>query len=171
MYSFDRDSAHFVVLNEYYDGRGAKGSPGDITDATMAWLKADLEANRKKAVFVFGHEPAFPEHRHVGDSLDQFPAHRDAFWTLLAEHRVSAFLVGHTHYYSRLLRQGVWQIDAGQIRGVFAKGANDRHNTIVLVRVGASTVRYGVMQASGEQPFEFKPTVEWTEPLASHATR
>jgi 3',5'-cyclic AMP phosphodiesterase CpdA len=164
MYSFDRDGAHFVVLNEYYDGRRPTGSPGDITDATMAWLKADLERNQRKTVFVFGHEPAYPEHRHVGDSLDQFPAHRDAFWRLLGKHHVSAFFVGHTHYYSRTLRQGVWQIDAGQVRGVFAKGQNDGRNTVVLVRVGEAGVRYGVTQSTGERPFDFEATAEWSAP-------
>jgi 3',5'-cyclic AMP phosphodiesterase CpdA len=170
MYSFDHDDAHFIVVNEYYDGQKPTGSSGDITEATLAWLKADLERNRKRPIFVFGHEPAFPEYRHVGDSLDQFPAHRDAFWDLLVERGVSAFFVGHTHYYSRTSRRGVWQIDAGQIRGVFAREENDRRNTIVLVRVGEAGVRYAVMQSGGERPFEFKPAVEWSD-LRRHAAR
>jgi hypothetical protein len=76
-------------------------------------------------VFVFVHEPAFPEKRHVGDSLDEYPANRDNFWALLEEYNVSAVICGHIHYYYK--RQGnadnigdVWQVvdgSAGKDRG------------------------------------------------------
>ncbi|MHC4487802.1 MAG: hypothetical protein ACYSW7_01300 [Planctomycetota bacterium] len=69
-YSWDYGNAHFVALNQYYDGVSDTGTDGDIVDELYYWLVADLEANTKPVVFIFGHEPAYPEYRHVGDSLD-----------------------------------------------------------------------------------------------------
>jgi hypothetical protein len=120
-YSFDYKNAHFVVLNEYYNGIGDKKTDGDIVPELLSWLKNDLDENTKPFVFVFGHEPAFSmpdEHwknnRHYGDSLDKYPENRDAFWNLLEDKRVAAYICGHTHRYSHYQRDGgkVWQITA-----------------------------------------------------------
>jgi len=93
-WSMDVENVHFVFLNEYLTGDGRVG------DSDYNWLVNDLNANTKPAVFVIGHEPAFPENRHVGDSLDALPAERDRFWNLLNERKVLAYICGHTHVYS-----------------------------------------------------------------------
>jgi len=118
-YSFDFKNAHFVVLNEYYDGASDTGTDGDIVPELFTWLKNDLDKNTKPFIFVFGHEPAFPmpdeywkNDRHYGDSLDKYPENRDAFWNLLEDKRVAAYICGHTHLYSHYQHNGgnVWQI-------------------------------------------------------------
>ena len=118
-YSFDYQNAHFVVLNEYYDGVSDTGANGDIVPELLSWLKDDLGKNEKPIIFVFGHEPAFPkpdsywdEGRHYGDSLDQCPENRDAFWALLEEKNIVAYICGHIHRYSRYQHEGgkVWQV-------------------------------------------------------------
>ncbi len=118
-YSWDYGSAHLVVLNEYWNGRTKKGSDtatdGDIVPALRDWLEADLAANQKPFVFVFGHEPAFAEHRHVGNTLDGHMTNRDAFWAVLNKHHVQAFISGHIHYYYKELHDGVWQISDGSV--------------------------------------------------------
>ena len=123
-YSWDYGNAHFIMLNEYWDGayNDAATIYGDIVPELHDWLADNLAANTKPFVFIFGHEPAFPYNRHVGDSLDRNPARRDAFWSLLESEGVSAYMVGHTHYYSK--HQGdkdnvgeVWQLDVGNARG------------------------------------------------------
>jgi len=127
-YSWDYGRAHFVVLNVYWDGGRNEGSgpgkgsdtagKGDIVPALYRWLEEDLAACNKPFVFVFGHEPAFPLIRHEGDSLDADEKNRDNFWKLLETHHTTAYICGHTHYYSA--RKGdahnkgqVWQITAG----------------------------------------------------------
>ena len=129
-YSWDYGNVHFIALNQYWNGGTTEGSgnstsgsdtatDGDIVPELRNWLAANLSAHKiKPFVFVFGHEPAFPYNRHVGDSLDLYPANRDALWSLLESERVQVFFVGHTHYYSK--HQGdknnvgqVWQLDAG----------------------------------------------------------
>lgn len=114
-YSFDVEYAHFVVLNEYFDGTSETGTDGDVEDVQYAWLADDLERNTLPIVVVFGHEPAYPVLFHSGDSLDQYPAHRDRFWDLLESRRVAAFISGHTHERAALRRTsgGTWQINVG----------------------------------------------------------
>ena len=126
-YSFDHHNAHFVALNVYCDADAPWGIDGSITDILYEWLAADLAQTEKEHIFVFGHEPAFPhpdvetgQANHVGDSLDQYPQARDRFWSLLQAHQVVAYIHGHTHTYSAVPVQGVWELDAGQSMGVRA---------------------------------------------------
>jgi hypothetical protein len=123
-YSWDYENTHLVVLNEYWNGKKAPGSDvatdGDIVPALRKWLEADLAANHKPFTFVFGHEPAFPKHRHVGNSLDEHLENRNAFWDVLKKYHVRAFVSGHVHFYYKELHDGVYQIcdgTAGSVRG------------------------------------------------------
>jgi len=133
-YSFDHGNVHFVMLNEYWNGKSDPGSDyatdGDIVPALRDWLEADLKATDKPFIFVFGHEPAFPQNRHTGDSLDLYLENRDAFWSLLAKYKVQAFFSGHIHYYYKETKDGVYQISDG------AAGKNvEGHQTYLNVVV------------------------------------
>lgn len=126
-YSFDYHNAHFVALNVYCDADAPWGIDGSVTDTLYEWLLKDLEATDKPHIFVFGHEPAFPQPdvetgqvRHLGDSLDQYPEARDRFWSLLQDQGALAYIHGHTHTYSATQIAGVWQLDAGHAMGVRA---------------------------------------------------
>jgi len=136
MYSFDYENAHFIILNEYYDGKSDTGTDGNITDPVYNWLMEDLNMNHKPVIFVIGHEPAFPEAdaeskriRHKNDCLNQYPENRDRFWNLLSEYSVTAYICGHTHNYSAIEINGVWQIDAGHSRGIRDR---DSRSTYIL---------------------------------------
>lgn len=138
-YSFDYQNAHFVVLNEYYDGSSDTGTDGDVVDALYNWLADDLAATTKQHIFVFGHEPAYPQpdadngrSRHIGDSLNKYPARRDRFWELLRDQGVVAYFCGHTHSYSAVRIDGVWQLDAAHCRGAGDTGAP---STFLIIRV------------------------------------
>jgi hypothetical protein len=147
-YSFDHGNAHFVVLNEYCDSNGDGVTSGDVTDHVYEWLVNDLENTAQEHVFVFGHEPAYPQPdadngrlRHVGDSLDQYPERRNRFWGLLKEKGVVAYICGHTHNYSAVRIEGVWQLDAGHARGI---GDTRAQSTFAVIEVGEGVVRYEV---------------------------
>jgi len=164
-YSWDYANAHFIQLNEYWNGSSDIGTNGDIVPALYNWLATDLAANTRPFVFVFGHEPAFPYNRHVGDSLDAHPANRDAFWQLLEDNDVHAFFVGHTHVYSK--HQGdknhvgkVWQIDAGA-------AGNGGIETFVDVIVTDTEVTYDVYNNSGGTWHKHEG---WSEPIPEPAT-
>jgi len=147
-YSFDFENAHFVVINQYYDGQSdttceapaCKDTDGDICKSLYEWLKNDLEANSKPFIFVFGHEPivSIPDyhngrHRHKGDNLDAHPENSHRFQMLLRKHKVTAYFCGHTHDFSFAKINGLWQLDAAHCRGIGDKGAR---STFLKVWVG-----------------------------------
>lgn len=143
-YAFDYENAHFVVLNLYCDAAGDAVTDGDVPDHLYSWLAADLAATDRPHIFVFGHEPAYPQpdadtgrQRHMEDSLNTHPARRDRFWNLLRERGVRAYICGHTHNYSALQVDGLWQLDAGHARGIGDTGAP---STFILVRVDGPSV-------------------------------
>lgn len=145
-YSFDYGNAHFVVLNEYCDATGDTVTDGDVPDHLYNWLVADLSATQRTHVFVLGHEPAYPQpdadngrERHIDDSLNAHPANRDRFWSLLKAADVVAYICGHTHNYSAVNVEGVWQLDAGHARGLGDTGAR---STFILVRVDGPVVTF-----------------------------
>ncbi|TET54000.1 MAG: hypothetical protein E3J64_02675 [Anaerolineales bacterium] len=53
--------------------------------------------------------------------------------------RVTAYICGHTHNYSAVNIDGVWQIDAGHARGLGDTGAR---STFVLIQVDGPIVTY-----------------------------
>jgi len=164
-YSFDHESAHFVVLNQYYDGQTDAALDGDVCDALLAWLAEDLAANTKPIVFVLGHEPTVAvgdlsngRVRHRGDSLDKYPEHNHAFWSLLRQHNVVAYICGHTHNTSVAKVNGVWQIDAGHARGLGDKGTP---STFVKVFVEPDGVRCRVYRGDKDAR-TYRPVFEET---------
>ena len=150
-YAVDIENVHLVMLNEYCDEAGDTATHGDVPDHLYEWLAADLATTDQEHIIVFGHEPAYPQpdratgrSRHVGDSLDQHPATRDRFWALLREHGVLAYVCGHTHNYSALFIDGVWQIDVGHARGVADAGAP---STYVLLHIARDDVSFGAYRS------------------------
>jgi 3',5'-cyclic AMP phosphodiesterase CpdA len=124
-FSFDYGDAHFVVLNQYFDGVRDWGLKGEIVPELLEWLEADLTATTKKHIFVFGHEPLIPmpdmdngRLRHQGDSLDENPENAFALHQLLKKYGVKAYVCGHTHNTSYAKINGLWQLDPGHARGL-----------------------------------------------------
>ena len=153
-YSFDHGPAHFVVLNQYYNGKADIGSRGDVVDPLYQWLRTDLDANRKPIVFVVGHEPIIPigdmdngRLRHKGDSLDAYPANARRFLDLMRQHRVTAYLTAHSHNTSVTNLAGVWQIDAGHARGLGDKGVR---SSFLKLHVQPSGCRVDIYRDDGK---------------------
>ena len=145
-YSFDYENTHFIVLNEYCNEESDIGTAGDIGDTIYTWLESELKNTNKENIFVIGHEPAYPQPddesgrlRHKGDSLDQYTENRDRFWDLLVDNSVIAYFCGHTHNYSALEIDGIWQIDAGHARGM---GDTEAKSTYIVVSINDNVVEY-----------------------------
>ncbi len=143
-YSFESGNVHIAMLNEYYDGTSDRAGDGDVADALYSWLEADLSANKKPVVFVVGHEPAYPQPdadngrlRHEYDSLNSHPASRDRFWNLLSAKNVTAYICGHTHDFSAVKINNVWQIDVGHARGSADTGAMSTFIMFYMMNDGA----------------------------------
>lgn len=127
-YSWNHGDAHFVMINECFDGIDDIGSiEGNWNPALNAWLEADLAANLHPLTFVFGHFPAYPQpdrdtglQLHATDTdFNAFDGgvYRDALWSLLVSHGVTAYVCGHSHTASAVQIDGVWQIDMAHARG------------------------------------------------------
>jgi hypothetical protein len=145
-FSFDYENTHFVILNEYCDLDNETRTDGAIVDALYDWLAEDLQATSQEHILVFGHEPAFPEPddelgiiRHKEDSLDKYPITRDRFWALLKEDHVEAYFVGHTHSYSAVNLDGIWQVDAGHSMGAWTQSTP---STFIVVNVAGNRIMY-----------------------------
>jgi len=124
-YSFDWGNCHFVVLNQYYDGKSDMGTDGDVVPELLEWLEQDLVRNQKKFIFVFGHEPIFsmPDMdsgrvRHFDNSLNKYMDNNVAFLQLLRKYEVIAYICGHSHNTSYANINGLWQLDTGHSRGL-----------------------------------------------------
>jgi hypothetical protein len=148
-YSFDYQNAHFIILNEYYNGTKDTGANGDVVDALYQWLKDDLAGNDKPFILIFGHKPAFPQPdmdtgagRHIGSSLDLHPQNRDRFWKLLNLYGVAAYFCGHTHIYNSYFYDGVWQINSGQASGESA----EYPSTFIMVKVEDTRITFQAFQ-------------------------
>jgi len=145
-YSFSYGSAHFIMLNEYCDQSGADVTDGDIPDHLYKWLAEDISNTLQSQIFIFGHEPAYPQPdrdngrvRHLTDSLNQHPANRDRFWNLLQNQGILAYICGHTHNYSIVKLNDVWQIDVGHARGIGDTGAR---STFVAIHIEGESVTF-----------------------------
>lgn len=158
-YSFDYDNAHFVVVNDYCDNDGDNVTDGDITDHLYNWLANDLAATNKEHIFVIGHEPAYPQPdadngraRHMDDSLNAYPANRDRFWNLLKKAGVVAYICGHTHNYSIVKIDGVWQLDSGHARGQGDIGAP---STFLIIHVNGGTVEFNAYRDTHDEVYDY----------------
>jgi hypothetical protein len=119
--------------------------------ALRTWVDTDLAASSQPHKFVFVHEPAYPEVRHIGDSLDANPANRDAFVTMLDNNGTETLFVGHDHYYHHdvaseyPLLGNMHQVDAGQIQG---PGSGGDGSTIIYVLVDGDMTTYKVYRST-----------------------
>lgn len=164
-YSFDFGNSHFIALNEYYNGSSDAVGKGDVPDAALAWLKADLAATRQPLIWVFGHKPieSLPDMdtgkiSHKGESVTTNAARLEHFMQLLKEHRVRAYICGHTHKTSVAKVKGVWQADSGHSRGAGDKGTP---STFLRFRIAGLRTWVDVYRAdeNGEH-YTVKKTVE-----------
>ncbi|MGD9494724.1 MAG: metallophosphoesterase [Armatimonadota bacterium] len=102
-FSFDYGGCHFIILDSE-----SLGSEGKITGRQLQWLKQDLAAHQDaKFTFVALHRPLYPVNGHVGSSLDEFPAERDALHALFVQQGVDAVFCGHEHLYNHQRRDGI----------------------------------------------------------------
>ena len=94
-YSYDYGNAHFVVLDTW----------GANTNAAMySWLQSDLQANAKKFVVCYFHNPPYTKGTHDSDnSTDDLPSFhvRQYILPILEANNVDLVLSGHSHVYER----------------------------------------------------------------------
>ena len=108
IYSFDHRDSHFVMLDT-----AIFKNFHSIGQEQMRWLEDDLKTNQGKNIFVFGHDPAYPVHDHIGSSLDKYLSQRDDLWAIFKKYKIKAYICGHEHLYNTSIHEGIYQIISG----------------------------------------------------------
>jgi len=155
-YYYDHQNCRFIAVDAY----NIFGRYGMINDAGREWVSKVIVGAPEgvENIFIFFHEPAYPQFRHVGDSFDEDPVLRDKFWQMLAGYgdKVKAVFCGHTHYYYRAEYQGIWQISSGSI-------GNNRETSFVVVNVSGSRVDFQAFHAENGPDKPFTPLDTWAD--------
>ncbi len=132
-WSFDYGNfAHIIFTNQYWNY-----SDGGYIQDQLDWIESELASNTNRQCFVFGHEPAYPANRHVGDSLDIDTDMRDDFWDILVKYNARFYACGHTHYtrcyeHDGILESGnCTQVNAGSLMR-YGASENDIMSFVVV---------------------------------------
>ena len=103
VYSFDWGNSHFVSIdNCRYDSKRHDNGMYQLSDEELQWLDNDLKNAQSRGVrhiFVMAHANAF----NVGGTergMSEYPAERDAFWQILVNYNVDAYITGHNHMFN-----------------------------------------------------------------------
>jgi hypothetical protein len=99
-YSFNVGTWHVIALNSGCTDSGCSDSvAGATSSAQVAWLQADLAANKSQCVLAYWHHPLFSS-GNLGDSPGVAP-----LWTALYNAHADVVLNGHDHVYERFAQQ------------------------------------------------------------------
>ena len=107
-FSASHKNAFIVGLDNY----------SSSAEVDQNWLNAQLAANTKPHIFVFGHEPAFAADH--SDTLDDHSSARDTFWKSIKDAGGRTYFSGHDHFY-----------DHARIDDRDGNSSNDVHQFIV----------------------------------------
>lgn len=115
--SFDYGHSHFVAVNSNPIGADGTIKGGSIDEKQLAWLAADLEANKNAAnTFVFLHHYVFgppdPDTPTVSSGFVDLAA-RDRLHALMVKYKVRAVFCGHNHIYYHTVQDGVTYVISG----------------------------------------------------------
>lgn len=130
-YSMNVGNMHVINMNEYWNGatddsylKYSSTDGGYVPDALYDWISTDLSKTSDWKIVV-GHDPLYPESKHVGNSLDANKANRDKLQALFESENVDLFIGGHTHNAGVQNVGGVYHVNTGVI-GPGADGSGDR---------------------------------------------
>ena len=144
--SFDYAGMHFIALDS-----DQICQESIIPDTQLAWLKADLEANRSaSAIFVFSHQEFFSSPTIDEDQGRSHPPldNRDALHELFKGYPVRAVFSGHEHLYYRESHDGIEYVIAGGAGApLYASADRGGFTHYVVVRVSkAGAITYDVIE-------------------------
>jgi hypothetical protein len=116
VYSFDYGNTHIIVFNTNYfwanqPEKYGGNLEGYVMDEQIEWIEddlADARARGIKHIFMFAHEPTFPNGGHLKDAQwyngDPYVvAQRDKLWEIISYYDVLAVGFGDEHNYQRVL--------------------------------------------------------------------
>lgn len=164
-YFVRRDDLLLVFVHTLCSERGGEGH------VETAWLEATLRANADaKWKFVIGHHPVFPVNgyagaygRHIGSD------DADAFWRILTEQRVFAYLCSHILAFDVQVHKGVLQVTTAGAGTAHRMPEENEYLHALQVALDDDGMRYQALDTHGtvrEQlswPFDLPPSAVWAD--------
>ena len=113
------------------------------------------------------HDPAYPNHAHIKESLDLYPEMRDRFLEICDKYGVKIIFCGHEHNYERRIidsklnpkvKGTIYQVKNGTCGAPIYKGNTDKRGQIIfkesycysIVDVNGSNVKVMVNDQDGQ---------------------
>lgn len=135
------------------------------------WLEATLRANADaKWKFVIGHHPVFPVNGYAGPFGRQIgPDDADAFWRILTEQQVFAYLCSHILAFDLQVHHGVLQITTAGAGTAHRMPEENEYLHALQVALDDDGMRYQVLDTGGAirerltWPFVLPPSATWTD--------
>ena len=154
-----------IFVNTLWSGLGGEGR------VETEWLRETLErqgAARHK--LVIGHHPAHPINGFSGAYQREIgPEHAEAFWDILVEHKVPAYLCSHILAFDAQVHRGVLQICTAGAGTAHRMPEGVEYLHLVQLALDADGLRCQVLDIEGRRreqiawPFELPPQGGWRE--------
>lgn len=167
-YAVRRGDLLLVVVHTGWSGLGGEGHLE--TDWLARTLRQHADARFK---FVAGHHPVFPVNGFAGECQREIGAeHADAFWSLLVEQGVFAYLCSHILAFDVQVHQGVLQILSAGAGTAHRMPEDVEYLHCVQAALDDRGLRYQVLDPAGRVreslswPLRLPPGSAW-QPLPS----
>eukprot|EP00752_Nemacystus_decipiens_P019272 g17328.t1 len=134
-----------IFVHTLWSGLGGEGH------MELSWLREVLESNADaRWTFVVGHHPAFPVNGYVGTYQRTIgEEYREAFWSLLSSHGVTAYLCSHILAFDVQCHNGVLQITSGGAGTAHRMPEGYEYLHAVQMAVDDDGLRYQVFDEDG----------------------
>lgn len=139
-YSHYESNSFFIVLDTY-----ERGLEGEISGNQLVWLEQQLDsASAQPAVsniFLFMHQPLYPQGRHKGEDL----SNADELHQLFLKHqKIRAVFSGHDHMFNKYVKDGMIYLTTGGGGGISYSGYGGDYHHFVKVSFFSDTLRINV---------------------------
>lgn len=164
-YFVRRGDLLMVFVHTLWSGLGGEGHVE--TDWLDATLRAHLDARHK---LVVGHHPVFPVNGFQGPFQREIgPPHAEAFWRVLVDHDVLAYLCSHILAFDVQVHDGVLQVTSAGAGTAHRMPDGVEYLHAVQAALDADGFRFRVIDDSGtvrealSWPPVLPPTRDWRE--------
>jgi hypothetical protein len=136
-YTHSEKDAYFIVLDTY-----ERGLEGAISEDQLEWLEHQLDSASSepslKYIFIFMHQPLFPQGKHMGEDLSNANELHQLF---LTHEKIRAVFSGHDHMFNKYVRDRMTYITTGGGGGVLYRGYGGGYHHFLKVSFFGDSLR------------------------------
>ena len=139
-YTHTEKNTFFIVLDTYESGK-----EGAILGDQLTWLEHQLDSASSDPsinhIFIFMHQPLYPQGRHTGEDLSNANELHQLF---LKHKKIRAVFSGHDHMFNKYVRDGMIYITTGGGGGVLYRGYGGDYHHFLKVSFFSDSARINV---------------------------